>query len=293
MLWRSAVLAFVMAVSCGVFAYPTDPKDVVHIYVYGGEGVGKDSLQQTVDVFTRLSPNYNEVHVIDAEGVKAGEWTKDAKVFIMPGGHGAPYAEKLNGKGNQVIRQYVAAGGSYLGICAGAYYAAKSIEFDKGGPIEYVGLMELQLFDGVAVGPLTRYYPDSNKGARIFTIYTTVHIDDEGAVEVPWHTGTLWSYKVAYNGGGYFLGADNIAGVSVIGWYAPDGLNVTEPLPAIVSFSYGKGKVVLSGVHFEYNPETMDASDGDLTDIIAALNEEDWGTKGVFFAGALYDLLVP
>jgi hypothetical protein len=44
-------------------------------------------------------------------------------------------------------------GGAYLGLCAGAYYACASIEFDRGGPLQVAGPRELRLFAGSARGP--------------------------------------------------------------------------------------------------------------------------------------------
>jgi hypothetical protein len=33
------------------------------------------------------------------------------------------------------VRDFVEKGGGYLGLCAGAYFAASSIEFEKGSPL--------------------------------------------------------------------------------------------------------------------------------------------------------------
>jgi glutamine amidotransferase-like uncharacterized protein len=48
--------------------------------------------------------------------------------------------------------EYVRAGGAYLGLCAGAYYACSRVEFEPGGPLEVVGNRELGFFPGVAAG---------------------------------------------------------------------------------------------------------------------------------------------
>ena len=79
----------------------------------------------------------------------------------MPGGADVPYCQALDGHGNKLIRgmqliqcqysrsrfekqltqgknwavvsaDFVEAGGAYLGLCAGAYYACARIEFELG-----------------------------------------------------------------------------------------------------------------------------------------------------------------
>ena len=44
-------------------------------------------------------------------------------ILIMPGGRDKPYQECLAGEGVETTKEFVARGGSYLGICAGAYLA--------------------------------------------------------------------------------------------------------------------------------------------------------------------------
>ena len=67
-----------------------------------------------------------------------------------------------------MIKDYVTGGGSYLGICAGAYYGASYIEFNKGGELEVIGARELEFFDGKAIGPAIAEYSTENKsGARL------------------------------------------------------------------------------------------------------------------------------
>lgn len=55
---------------------------------------------------------------------------------IVAGGADLAYCAQLNGAGNAVIRRYVSSGGAYLGLCAGAYYACRRVEFEPGGPLE-------------------------------------------------------------------------------------------------------------------------------------------------------------
>jgi|LauGreDrversion4_2_1035121.scaffolds.fasta_scaffold61220_3 glutamine amidotransferase-like uncharacterized protein len=222
------------------------------VYVYQDEGVSEESLKQTVSTFKRLLKKYN-VKTINAKIVKEGLWTKNAVLFVMPGGADLPYVKKLNGKGNKVIKKYVTNGGSFLGICAGSYYGSSYVEFDKNGPLEVLGKRELGFFRGRAIGPILAPYDyKTQSGSRAATIHTTL----------PNVTKTT----VFYNGGGFFQNAEQYPNTNIVGFY-------DNGLPAIILIHYGKGKVLLSGVHFEYDPSLMNSKDQHTQKIIESLRQ--------------------
>ncbi len=167
------------------------------------------------------------IKTISAKELKLGLWAEDAALFIMPGGADIPYTKKLNGKGNQIIKNYVANGGKYLGICAGSYYGSSSIEFAAGTKMEVIGSRELGFFPGKVIGPVFGYYHRRGCG-----------------INVKIRTTASEAVDVYFNGGGYFKDAEKFAGVEVIGWYENN-------LPAIININ--NGSVILSGAHFEYN----------------------------------------
>jgi biotin--protein ligase len=221
------------------------------IYIYQDAGVSPQALLQAMHTFqTSLPPSFS-VKTIDAQGVMQNNWSHDAALFVMPGGADIPYTQKLNGAGNQKIKNYVRHGGSYLGLCAGAYYASSSIEFDKNGPLEVLGTRELAFFDGKAIGPvLSTYDYQTESGAR--------------AAKINLNLSNLNQATVYYNGGGYFEHADKIKNTRVLGYYA-------NQKPAIISINYGQGHVVLSGVHIEYDPALLDAHNPYLAKLIPEL----------------------
>ena len=222
------------------------------VYVYQDEGVSEESLKQTILTFQRLIKKYAVV-TINAKQVKEGVWTKNAILFVMPGGADLPYVTKLNGQGNEVIKQYVTNGGSFLGICAGSYYGSSYVEFDKNGPLEVLGDRELGFFKGSAIGPILAPYDyKTQSGSRAAAIHTTL----------PNVTRTM----VFYNGGGFFENAEQYPNTKVIGTY-------DNNLPAIILINYGKGKVLLSGVHFEYDPSLLNSKDQHIQKIIEPLRE--------------------
>jgi biotin--protein ligase len=139
------------------------------------------------------------------------------------------------------LRSFVEAGGGFLGICAGAYYGAASVGFERGQPLEVTGSRELAFFPGSAEGPLYglgRFRYDSEASGRA----ALVSFGDS-------------QQHIYYNGGCYFVDADGIAPeVEVIGYYQDADI---RPAAAIVGCRVCQGNVVLSGVHIDYRPETI------------------------------------
>ncbi|MEM6879522.1 MAG: BPL-N domain-containing protein [Bacteroidota bacterium] len=216
------------------------------IYVYSDHGVSATSLIHTRHTLKSLTPNYR-IELIDAQGIVHKNWAQDAALLIMPGGADVPYTQKLEGAGNQIIKQYVENGGGYLGICAGAYYGSGFVEFDKNGPLEVVGARALRFFPGKVIGPILAPYDDAtNKGARV----ASLRIDWQPLIKqsIP---GTI---PVYYNGGGYFEAAEAYKNVEILGSYQ---LENDRLLPAILKMKYKQGTAVLSGVHFEYSAQLL------------------------------------
>ncbi|WP_339043947.1 BPL-N domain-containing protein [Cardinium endosymbiont of Tipula unca] len=86
----------------------------------------------------------------------------------------------------------------YLGICAGAYYGAKFVEFDKLGPLEVLEKRELAFFPNKAIGPiLAQYNYENNSGIRAACI-RLVTDNEKGTKRL------FRDIEVYYNGGPYF-----------------------------------------------------------------------------------------
>lgn len=207
------------------------------IVVYFDEGVASLSFRHTVDALLAVSSF--PVRQVDHAFFTQDHWEKTTRLVVFPGGRDIPYHKKLQGLPNQRIAAYVASGGQYLGICAGAYYGAAAIEFEKGGALEVLGRRELAFFPGVAIGPAfgpNQFCYDSEAGSKIAKILSNgVH------------------YPLYYNGGCYFKAPELYPTVSVVGRYSDlEG----EPA-AIVKCAVGKGHALLCGVHPEYKSECL------------------------------------
>ena len=77
-----------------------------------------------------------------------GKLNHDVALLAIGGGYDLGLIKALGQPGITNIQDFVHAGGSYLGICSGAYFACDRIEFDKGGPQEVLGDRKLKFFPG-------------------------------------------------------------------------------------------------------------------------------------------------
>ena len=222
-----------------------------NIVIYQDEGVGEFGLKSLAQFFRD-----DEVWFANADAVIHGRVLGMADVFVMPGGADVPYCRKLNGAGNENIRAYVEEGGTYLGVCAGAYYACKTIEWHKGRGDAITGKRELAFVNAAAIGSIAELAPFYDE-----TLQSAAIINLEGN-------------SVYYHGGPYFR--LNNKGADVLARY--EGLPFDAP--AIVRAQVGDGTVILSGVHFEIGPEQL-AKHPDEPERAAALaaqfkNRPDW-----------------
>jgi glutamine amidotransferase-like uncharacterized protein len=189
--------------------------------------------------------------LLSAADIVGTSWDASCSLFIMPGGRDRPYHAALQGEGCRRIRQYVENGGTYLGICAGAYFAAERVEFDPGFPLEVCEDRELAFFRGAAVGPAYgngSFDYNNRRGARAAKLKT-----EEG------------EFHAYYNGGCTFKG--DLSNCQILARYA----DLPGEPPAILECQVGKGKAILSGVHLEAAAESLDRYDPFLAEFIPIL----------------------
>ncbi|VHO03850.1 BPL-N domain-containing protein [Candidatus Rhabdochlamydia sp. T3358] len=233
------------------------------IVVYADKGVDGVSLKHLVHSLKQeLNPEM-KIKRLDACSVIEENWEKDTQLFIMPGGRDVFYQSALAGKGTDKIRSYVKEKGNYLGICAGAYFACARVEFEKGTNLEILDERSLCFFPGIAKGPAYgagKYTYNSSKGACNALIN--------------WQNRPLHVY---FNGGCFFS-APKSSEVKILSCY----LDLPQTPPAIVEIEHGAGKVLLSGVHFEYLPDLLDQKDPYLSMIHSDLKEANSFRKEMF-----------
>jgi glutamine amidotransferase-like uncharacterized protein len=210
------------------------------IIVYVDLGVDGVSLKHIVkSLELEVDPAHHVIRRMDAKALKNENWEKDTVLLVIPGGRDVYYHQALDGEGTAKIRSFVEKGGSYLGICAGAYFGSKSIEFEKGRNYEVCQERSLAFFPGLAEGPAygkDKYQIDGLQGLE--------------AAHISWKNTTFHTY---FNGGCQFVNAHEFPEVSVLSSY----LELEQDPAAVISCQVGKGKAVLSGVHLEYRAAAL------------------------------------
>lgn len=216
------------------------------VTIYTDEGTGDFSVFSAHRFFEDIGAS---VRSLKADDILSGALdTTQGDIFVMPGGADLPYGEKLNGAGNDAIRRFVEQGGTYFGICAGAYYGCRDIEFHKGRADEIIGERDLALIDATAYGSLpdlAGFYDDTLATA------TWVGLTDASGLMAQ-------SY---YHGGCAFDVRDPDAVVLARYTDQPG-----HP-PAIITKRIGQGRAILSGVHFEARADHFSAyANHDISD---------------------------
>lgn len=139
-------------------------------------------------------------------------------MLIIPGGYTARYVDALGEEGLERIREFVAGGGGYIGICAGAYIAARTVEVP--GHPSGLGIIE------------TKNERRAGRGIRSITVTKPEHPVVEGCGK---------ALDIWYKNGPMIEAGE---GVETLAIYR-------EGFAAIVCSTYGEGKVVI----FSFHPE--------------------------------------
>lgn len=200
------------------------------ILIYNDKGASSVCVQALVDFLSQK----HDVKCVSGSDLQKTDWMQNTTTLIIPGGRSLPFYETLGVQGNQHVREFVEQGGTYFGICAGAYYACSETVFAAGLPLELKLPGELHFFSGRAIGPVFAdedFTYDSEKGTRV--------------VDVQWQDGKI--YSTYFNGGCYFENAD----ATVLATYGEN------QKPAIITCSVGRGRVILSGVHPELSYDAI------------------------------------
>ncbi len=277
--------------------------------MYSDEGVGAApecvamAVASLKNAVSKAGTKYTTVRTTTSDELKASTWQNSCQLLVMPGGRDLPYCKELNGTGNADIGSFVRDGGSYLGICAGAYYGSAYVEFDKGDPkMEVLGPRELAFFPVKAKGPaFPGYAHGSNAGVHVATASITDAGKDVFGI-------TDETVSLFFNGGCFFLpfeeAGDNGGGDDDRGGqqYSPllvytgqsEPANPDSswaPAPAIIGGSVGAGKVVLTGLHFEASVallEEYNHDDSYLTPLLPTLEKYEAKREQIFNACTAY-----
>ncbi len=193
---------------------PVNKKGRVEIGIYIDPGAYYKNLQASQEFFEWAKISYKAVK---AKDIIKSKIFKEIKVIYFPGGWSGFYSRDIGKKGAKNIINFIKNGGKYLGICAGAYFAAKNIVWEG---VKYKGI--LKFYDS-AIGPIKRIAPWPNIGLA------QIHF-----------TNGIIKYMY-YLGGPYFKIKKNYKLIA----------SYSDKKPAAVKFEYGKGEILIMGFHPE------------------------------------------
>lgn len=189
--------------------------------VYTGSGSQEEGLEAFENFFDAYNmPWFN----FSEEDIHKGRLQDRLDIIIFPGGFSEPYRYFIRDHGP--VRDFVNKGGIFVGICAGAYYAADIMIWG-----DNVHDYPLNLFSGKAVSA----YDLIDWGA-LSTLYLNLDYDFQASYGE--------SLDMLFLDGPFFEFSEEQE-VDVLAEYRVNGK------PAIISFTFGEGKVLLLGAHPE------------------------------------------
>jgi len=211
---------------------PTAPTAVLRVAIYEGYGAGAWApLGNWIEALEEV-----DAAPVRPEEIRAGALTRfDAVVF--PGGMASHQFHALGADGRDRVRTFVAEGGGYLGICAGAYLAASA-------PYEWgMGLVAARVVDHAHWDPGAGEVQVelSAAGQRVLADGAGPHPYRyaNGPILEPADVPELPDYRALalFRTGIGENGADP---------------NTMVGTPAVLTAEYGAGRVLLSSGHAEW-----------------------------------------
>jgi glutamine amidotransferase-like uncharacterized protein len=229
------------------------------VAIYNDRGVWPVGRAAVENMLTALEVSWQ---LVSAKELNAGDLQVD--VLWLPGGWSGDYEEQITLQGMEHIRQFVHAGGRFVGICAGAFFASALIVWE-GETFDY----PFGLFAGEAVGPIVEIAPWPQR------IMTSVHLETQHAMNI-----TLATPRQQLYYGGPAFTPNNSQTIDIVATYAETGE------PAAITLQYGTGRVFLTGLHFETGPECTGQENKSAC--TSSVHGADWE-----FGRALLDWLLP
>jgi len=224
---------------------PADTSEL-RIAVYDAAGVGKRGPRNLDRVFAKTKSLMRRVGVADIRNGVLSQFD----MVIFPGGSGSKQAAALEEEGREVVKQFVEAGGGYVGICAGAFLAASNYSWSLGisnhktfcETVDVQGIGRKSMWFRGGSAPVTMELTD--EGRKILG-------DFEGVFEVRYQNGPIMS-PMGREGLGNFRSLSYFR--SEVSKYKPqEGTMINTP--AVIVGEYGNGRVLCISPH----PESTDA----------------------------------
>lgn len=242
------------------------------VLVYDGPGASPRCVAAVLAALGAHVAVDTEVRTAGPAELRAPGWEAGTHALVMPGGRDLPYCAELHGAPCARIRAFVGAGGAYLGLCAGAYFASARVDFGAGTELRVAGPRELAFFAGVAAGPVYGGFayerPSGACAAPLRFLAAPPELaaarpggDESGAPRRGEPAATL-AGRVHFEGGCRFeplpdAGDVGGSGTVALAWYAEEeeaafrGGVGGRGACAAVACAHGLGVAVLCGAHPE------------------------------------------
>ena len=223
---------------------PADTSEL-RIAVYDAGGVGKKGPRNLDRVFSKTKSILRRVGVADISDGVLGQFD----MVIFPGGSGSKQAAALGKEGKDTVKEFVEAGGGYVGICAGAFLAASNYSWSLGisnhktfcETIDVPGIGRKSMWFRGGSAPVTMELTDEGR---------TILGDFEGVFEVRYQNGPIMS-PMGREGLGSFRSLAHFR--SEVSKYKPqEGTMINTP--AVIVGEFGNGRILCISPH----PESTD-----------------------------------
>ena len=241
------IAAVILAAAvCGVSA-----ADKVNVGMYADFGTRGGGVMGWAKILSN-SPEINLI-LIDVNDIRNGK-LKDCDVFLMPGGLTGDEARALGPEGREIVRKYVAEGGSYIGICAGCGLAMNLKNIG-------IGLVNCGNYLNTDRGQACLLVRVNKDGADMLGVKSGVYGIQYAGGPIPDFTKAVkdWDGKhtrlATYEGslGKKYTRKGKKDGKMVVKNFKH---TLMYDYPAVVFATYGKGKVLVSGPHPEKHEAT-------------------------------------
>ncbi len=185
---------------------------------------GRGSWDVDIEALKNFLDAYGlQVVEIDQQTISSANIGEICDILVFVGGWSAEYMHYIENHAN--IRSFVEEGGCFIGFCAGAYYASSTMRWGD-NLYEY----PLKLFSGEAAGPLSLGWGT----------LSPVELNKE----ILFNNNFMDTVEMWYFDGPSFTGFTG-SDVDILARYSSNGE------AAIIAFSFGQGRVMLSGPHPE------------------------------------------
>ncbi len=160
------------------------------------------------------------VEYVEGEDIKAGV-LENFDLLAMPGGQVSAYYNALGTEGIENIKQWIAEGGSYFGICGGALFVTSSRRF------------------GIYNGTRSLAVPGDYSSLHLTEMSINTTCVGPDLSDLPETINTL------YWGSSYFIPDEGFDYIPLARYQEGNG-------PGMIAFEYNQGNVFLSSPHPEY-----------------------------------------